>query len=140
MGYSIGVDFGSLSARAMAVDVSSGRILKESVYGYPHGIMKDSLPTGRKLEPGTALQDPRDYLDAWQFLIQDMFKGRELRADQVVGIGIDFTQCTVMPVDRREPRYACTGHSGMTLTAMLNFGCITVPRRRRMTSQERPVC
>lgn len=46
MGYSIGVDFGSLSARAMAVDVSSGRILKESVYGYPHGIMKDSLPTG----------------------------------------------------------------------------------------------
>ena len=58
MGYSIGVDFGSLSARAMAVDVSSGRILKESVYGYPHGIMKDSLPTGRKLEPGTALQDP----------------------------------------------------------------------------------
>ena len=100
MGYSIGVDFGSLSARAMAVDVSSGRILKESVYGYPHGIMKDSLPTGRKLEPGTALQDPRDYLDAWQFLIQDMFKGRELRADQVVGIGIDFTQCTVMPVDR----------------------------------------
>lgn len=115
MGYSIGVDFGSLSARAMAVDVSSGRILKESVYGYPHGIMKDSLPTGRKLEPGTALQDPRDYLDAWQFLIQDMLKGRE-------------------------PRYACTGHSEMTLTAMLNFGCITVPRRRRMTSQERPVC
>lgn len=40
MGFSIGVDFGSLSARAMAVDVSNGRILKESVYGYPHGIMK----------------------------------------------------------------------------------------------------
>lgn len=57
MGFSIGVDFGSLSARAMAVDVSNGRILKESVYGYPHGIMKESLPTGRKLEPGTALQD-----------------------------------------------------------------------------------
>ncbi len=100
MGFSIGVDFGSLSARAMAVDVSNGRILKESVYGYPHGIMKESLPTGRKLEPGTALQDPRDYLDAWQFLIQDMFKDKELRADQVVGIGIDFTQCTMMPVDR----------------------------------------
>ena len=100
MGFSIGVDFGSLSARAMAVDVSNGRILKESVYGYPHGIMKESLPTGRKLEPGTALQDPRDYLDAWQFLIQDMFKDKELRADQAVGIGIDFTQCTMMPVDR----------------------------------------
>ena len=100
MGFSIGVDFGSLSARAMAVDVSNGRILKESVYGYPHGIMKESLPTGRKLEPGTALQEPRDYLDAWQFLIQDMFKDKELRADQAVGIGIDFTQCTMMPVDR----------------------------------------
>lgn len=101
MGYSIGVDFGSLSARAMAVDVSDGRILKESVYGYPHGIMKDSLPTGRKLEPGTALQNPQDYLDAWQFLMQDLFKDQELRPDQVVGIGIDFTQCTMMPVDRQ---------------------------------------
>ena len=58
MGFSIGVDFGSLSARAMAVDVSNGRILKESVYGYPHGIMKESPAYRQKAGTGHCLAGP----------------------------------------------------------------------------------
>ena len=119
MGFSIGVDFGSLSARAMAVDVSNGRILKESVYGYPHGIMKESLPTGRKLEPGTALQDPRDYLDAWQFLIQDMFKDKELprSADQPDRRRADAALPASFQVYGRVLRHECA-RSGLCISSV----------------------
>lgn len=100
MGYAIGVDFGSLSARAMAVHTADGSVLKEAQYVYPHGIMKEKLPSGRELEPGTALQHPADYLEAWHAVIQEILRDGELDPKQVVGVGIDFTQCTMLPVDR----------------------------------------
>ena len=81
MGFSIGVDFGSLSARAMAVDVSNGRILKESVYGYPHGIMKESLPTGRKLEPALPCRNPWITWMPGSSLFRIWFKDKELRSE-----------------------------------------------------------
>ena len=51
-------------------------------------------------------------------LIQDMLKDKELRADQVVEIGIDFTQCTMMPVDREGIPLCMHTELEMTLTAM----------------------
>lgn len=100
MGYAIGVDFGSLSARAMVVDMADGRVLKEAQFCYPHGIMKEKLPTGRELEPGTALQYPADYLEAWHAVIRAVLRDGDIDPKQVAGVGIDFTQCTMLPVDR----------------------------------------
>ncbi len=100
MGYTIGVDFGSLSARAMVVDTADGAVLKEALFSYPHGIMKERLPTGRELEPGTALQHPADYLDAWHAVIREVLKDGDIAPGLVAGVGVDFTQCTMMPVDR----------------------------------------
>ena len=56
--YSIGVDYGSLSARAVIIDINSGEEIATSIYEYPHGIMETSLPTGEKLGIDWALQHP----------------------------------------------------------------------------------
>ena len=62
--YAIGVDFGTLSARAVLVDTRDGREVAEAVSVYPHGVMDEHLPDGQKLPPLFALQHPADYLNA----------------------------------------------------------------------------
>ena len=62
--YVIGVDFGTLSARAVLVDPKDGREVAEAVSVYPHGVMDEFLPDWRKLPPQFALQHPADYLRA----------------------------------------------------------------------------
>ena len=61
--YSIGIDFGTLSGRALLIDVETGEELASSVYEYPHGVMDRELPCGKKLPQDWALQHPQDYLD-----------------------------------------------------------------------------
>ena len=60
----IGVDFGTLAARAVVADVRDGSILASAVHAYAHGVMERALPGGRALPPGWALQHPADYLEA----------------------------------------------------------------------------
>ena len=62
--YTIGVDFGTLSARAVALELDTGIEAAEAVFEYPHGVMDVQLPCGKKLPPQFALQHPQDYLDA----------------------------------------------------------------------------
>ena len=62
--YSIGIDFGTLSARAVLVNVKNGKILSESEFIYPHGVIEESMPDGTLLPEGFSLQHPEDYLDA----------------------------------------------------------------------------
>jgi L-ribulokinase len=60
----IGVDFGTLSGRALVVRVRDGAELGTAVHDYRHGVMDDTLAaTGEKLPPDWALQDPEDYRD-----------------------------------------------------------------------------
>ena len=60
----IGVDFGTLSGRAVIVDVSNGKELATAVHEYANGVIDEFLPGGRiRLEPDWALQDPNDYLE-----------------------------------------------------------------------------
>ncbi|WMJ85397.1 ribulokinase [Anaerocolumna sp. MB42-C2] len=96
--YSIGVDFGTLSGRALLVNVETGEELADATYEYPHGVMDETLPDGRKLPPDWALQHPADYLDVFGSTIPAVLKQSGVSAEDVIGIGIDFTACTILPV------------------------------------------
>ena len=96
--YSIGVDFGTLSGRAVLVDVATGAELADSVYEYPHAVMDKALPNGTPLPVDWALEHPQDYLDVFANTIPAVLKQAGAAAEDVIGVGIDFTACTLMPV------------------------------------------
>ena len=97
--YTIGIDFGTLSGRCVLVDCENGQEIAEAVCDYAHGVMDESLPTGKKLPPLFALQHPEDYLEVLKTTIREALKKAEIAPEQVKGVGIDFTSCTVLPVD-----------------------------------------
>lgn len=94
--YTIGIDFGSLSARALVVDVADGRELASHVCAYPHAVMDECLPSGKKLKPDWALQHPQDYLDCMAGAIRGALQKAGVSAVDVIGLGIDFTACTMI--------------------------------------------
>ncbi len=98
--YTIGVDFGTLSGRAILVDVSSGIELADSVFDYPHAVMDTTLPDGTKLGVDWALQHPQDYLDVFYHTIPELLSKSGVNSSDIIGIGIDFTACTFMPVKK----------------------------------------
>ena len=89
--YSIGIDYGSLSGRTVLVDLSTGEEVCTSVYEYPHGVMDRELPDGTPLPTDFALQHPRDYLDVLRITVPDVMQKAKIKAEDVVGVGIDFT-------------------------------------------------
>lgn len=96
--YVLGLDFGTLSARALLVEADSGRECATLVHEYEHRVLDRALPGSRKLlPPETALQHPADYLAALG-KIRVLLRRAKIRAEQVVGIGTDFTCCTMLPV------------------------------------------
>ncbi len=97
--YTIGVDFGSLSVRALVVDVADGRELASASFDYPHAVMTEALPDGTLLPPEWALQHPQDYLDGIRYTVQTALRQSGVSADDVIGLGIDFTSSTSLPVD-----------------------------------------
>jgi L-ribulokinase len=98
-GYVIGVDFGTLSGRALAVRVADGAELGAAVHEYKHGVMDSVLASsGRPLPPDWALQDPADYLDVLRHAVPAAVACAGIDPAQVIGIGTDFTACTVLPV------------------------------------------
>ena len=96
--YSIGVDFGTLSGRAVLVELDGGREAATAVYNYPHGVMDEKLPCGVKLPIDFALQHPRDYLEVLSYTIPEVLRLAGVRPEQVKGVGIDFTSSTLLPV------------------------------------------
>jgi L-ribulokinase len=97
--YVVGVDFGTLSGRAVVVRVADGCELGEATYAYPHGVMDRELAqTGVLLPPDWALQDPDDYLGVLRNAVPQALSASGVDADSVVGIATDFTACTVLPV------------------------------------------
>ena len=97
--YTIGIDYGTLSGRAALVDTADGRIAASAVYEYPHGVMDAALPDGTPLGQDWALQHPQDYLDVLVHTIPAVMKSSGADASQVVGIALDVTACTALPVD-----------------------------------------
>ncbi len=98
--YSIGVDYGTLSGRALIVNNETGEELCSSVYEYPHSVMSECLPSGKKLGFDWALQHPQDYLDVLYNTIPAVLSGSGVSKDDVVGIGLDFTACTILPAKK----------------------------------------
>ena len=96
--YSIGIDYGTLSARAVLVDLSSGKECAEAVFPYPHAVMSEKFLDGTPLPPDFALQHPRDYLDALCEVIPAVIAAGGAKKEEIAGLGIDFTSSTVIPV------------------------------------------
>lgn len=98
--YALGVDFGTESGRAVLVDCADGSELGTCVYPYRNGVIDERLPPPDDdvlLEPGWALQDPRDYARTFQEAVPALLAETGVAPADVIGIGIDFTSCTMLP-------------------------------------------
>lgn len=96
--YAIGVDFGTESGRALLVDVADGREVATAVHRYGNGVIDETLPgTTIRLEPDWALQDPNDYIEVLKQTIPAVLAESGVDPADVIGVGIDFTACTMLP-------------------------------------------
>ena len=95
--YAIGVDYGTQSGRTVLVEVETGKEVATAVKSYTHGVMDEYLPDGVKLEPDWALQHPQDYLEVLSETIPAVLQKSGVKAEDVIGVGIDFTACTMLP-------------------------------------------
>ena len=99
MAYTIGVDFGSLSCRAVLVDTANGNELASATSAYAHAVMDRTLAaTGEALPASFALQDPADYIESLAAALPQVILKAGIDKRKVVGIGIDFTCCSMLPV------------------------------------------
>jgi L-ribulokinase len=100
--FTIGVDFGTSSVRALVVDGRDGRELGTAAFDYPsgeHGVLLDPR------DPHLARQDPADYLLGLERSVNGALAAAEAEAgfsrEAVIGIGVDTTGSTPIPVDAR---------------------------------------
>lgn len=95
----VGIDFGTLSGRAVVVRVADGAELGSAVHEYVHGVVEEALPeTGERLPHDWALQVPSDYVDVLRTAVPEALAASGVSPDDVIGVGTDFTASTVMPV------------------------------------------
>ena len=98
--YAIGLDFGTESGRAVLVDVTDGREVATAVHPYGDGVIDEVLPgTDIELPHDFALQNPADYIDALRMTIPAVLKKGGVDPEDVIGMGTDFTACTMLPID-----------------------------------------
>lgn len=97
--YTIGLDYGTLSGRAVLVAVDNGEEIGYVEYPYPHAVMDRTLPDGTPLGQDWALQHPQDYLDVLSHTVPKLLADCGVSKDDVIGLGVDFTACTVLPID-----------------------------------------
>lgn len=98
--YTVGIDFGTESGRAVLVEVATGAELATAVYEYENGVFDEHLPgpdDDVRLEPDWALQDPEDYIRTLQVTVPSVLSQSGVDPADVVGVGIDFTACTMLP-------------------------------------------
>ena len=96
--YTIGIDFGTLSGRAVVVDTASGDVLGEAVFEYPHAVIEKELPCGKTLPEMFALQHPEDYLKTLGKIIPEAMERAGVCKEDVKAVCVDFTCCTLIPI------------------------------------------
>jgi L-ribulokinase len=98
--YAIGVDYGTESGRAVLVDVATGEEIATAVHPYGDGVIDKALPdSDAPLPPDFALQNPKDYIEVLRVTVPAVLQESGVDAGDVVGIGTDFTACTMLPID-----------------------------------------
>ncbi len=96
----LGLDYGTESVRALLVDLA-GRELASVSVRYRHGQILDHLPgKEEKLPPHYALQDPGDWVDSAARAVRKALQQSRLTGNEIIGIGVDFTSCTMLPALR----------------------------------------
>ena len=94
----VGIDFGTLSARAVVVSAEDGTVLGSASHAYRSGVIERALPaTGAPLPASWALQDPQDWLDALAAAVPAAVADAGVDSATIVGIGTDFTASTPLP-------------------------------------------
>ena len=97
--YVIGVDYGTESGRAVLISVEDGQEIGSAVFPYTNGVIDEKLPdSGIQLGLDWALQDPQDYIRVLKNTIPAVLDETGIDPEDVIGIGIDFTACTMLPV------------------------------------------
>lgn len=97
--FTIGVDFGTESGRAVVVDLFNGKEIENAVTEYTHGVLDEKLPDGTVLLDDWALQHPEDYIEVLMIAVPEAIRKANVDPQNVIGISIDFTSCTMLPVD-----------------------------------------
>ena len=100
--YVVGVDYGTLSGRAVVVRVSDGAELGTAVHAYPHAVLERSIPehlagSELPLPPEWALQVPEDYREVLRVAVPAAVAAAGIDPAHVIGIATDFTACTMVP-------------------------------------------
>lgn len=97
--YVIGVDYGTLSGRALIVRASDGHEMGSAVFEYPNAVMDRVLnSSGATLGPDWALQDAQDYVEVLKHAVPEALRISGINPADVIGIATDFTACTMVPV------------------------------------------
>lgn len=100
--YAIGIDYGTESGRVVLVSLENGEEVADHVTRYKHGVIEEELPDSKvKLESNWALQNPEDYLDVLKFSIPAILEKTKIKPEKIIGIGLDFTSCTMLPIDKK---------------------------------------
>ena len=101
MSYTIGLDYGTNSVRCLVVRAADGAELGSSVYGYPTGKSGIILDAN---DHNVARQNPSDYLEGAVYTVSEALKeaqinDKDFNPSKVLGIGIDTTGSSPMPID-----------------------------------------
>lgn len=94
--YTIGIDFGTLSCRALVLDLDSGKVMGNAEHGYH--VYEKSLSDGTPLPERMALGAPTEYLEALGCCIRDVIQNSGISSDDVKGIAVDSTSMSVVPI------------------------------------------
>jgi L-ribulokinase len=120
--YAIGVDYGTQSGRAVLVNLADGTEVADHVTPYPHHVIDEVLPeSGIRLELDWALQHPADYIEVLRRSIPEVIRISGVDSADVIGLGIDFTACTMLPINAEGqplcllPQYKDNPHSWVKL-------------------------
>ena len=99
--YSLGIDFGTESARTVLVDNVTAKIIATSVFQYDCGVIDRHLPhEGIPLPMNWALQNSFDWLYALERSVKSVLSQCEVKPESIIGIGVDFTSSTILPTTR----------------------------------------
>jgi len=101
--YSLGLDYGTNSVRALLVNTNNGREIATYVHNYKRGV--DGIILDRK-NPNLARQDPQDYVESMEICIKQVInqtkkKIKNFSPGEIIGIGVDTTGSTPIPVDEK---------------------------------------